>query len=372
MQVNPPWGADLIYDDCKVAVVADWDADGVVAAALLLYSQYHRGKFPLNERTKPCLIPAGPRSIRKIAENGLCWKNTVILDIPYTSEVEETIKHLRECGSKIYYFDHHSSTIDAMRKLEDEYGVFIVVGKSPTAVILQTFLEGLSVKLTPRLREFVKAIAVLEGGRKPRKEEIPAGIVNLAASISKTLNQLRDEEAWQKYVKWVANPLPFEDVKISVRTQQSGEKAPSSLVKIGMEISRESDTRIKEMAMRLAMSAQNLGFIKFVDARGKWTGRGASALASNIFKIVNMPVALLVEKEDGGRLLIIRSGRGEAEKIIRRLYDAGVVEDMGGHKNIAVAKVGDEITERMLEKALRRASYEAFIASQRASNNNSA
>jgi len=343
-------------EKCKVAVLADWDADGVVSAALLLYSQAHRAKFPLEEREKPCLIPAGPRSIKRVVEEGKCWPVVVILDIPFTPEVEETIRYLRECGARIFYFDHHESTMRAIRKLEDDYKVFVVVGKSPTSVLLKRFLEGLDVKLTPRLREFVKAISVLEGGkRKPPKEEVPQGIVRLAASISKALNQLRDEQAWTKYVKWVANPLPFEDVKIPV----SGGESKESLVKIGMKISNESDKKIREAAMNLAMSSVNLGFIKFVDARGKWTGRGASALASNIYKIVNMPVALLVEKDDGSRLLIIRSGRGEAHRIAKKLYEANIVDDVGGHRNIAVARINDSVTERMLERALRRASFDA-------------
>ena len=349
-------------EKCKVAVIADWDADGVVAAALLLYSQDRRGVFPLQERTKPCLMPAGPRSIKKIIENNMCWPVVVLLDIPFTPEVEETLRHLRACGARIFYFDHHESTLKALRKLEDEYNVFVVVGKSPTAVLLKRFLEGMNVKFTPRLREFVKAVAVLEGGkRRPPPEEVPQGIVRLAASISKALNQMRDESAWAKYVKWVSNPLPFEDIKIP--DASSDEK--KSLVKLGMEISRESDEKLREAAMNLAMSSINLGFIKFVDARGKWSGRGASALASNIYKIVNMPVALLIEKEDGSRLLIIRSGKGEASRIAKKLYEKKVVEDVGGHRNIAVARLSESVTRRMLERELRRASYEAARESWR-------
>ena len=352
----------MIQGDCKVAVIADWDADGVVSAALILYAQGHRAKFPLEERTNPCLIPAGPRSIRRIVEEDLCWPVVVILDIPFTPEVEETIRHLRSCGARIYYFDHHHSTIEALRKLEDEYGVFIVVGRSPTSVILQSFLGGLGIRLTPRLREFVKAIAVLEGGkRKPAKGEVPEGIVTLAASISKALNQLRDENAWRKYVRWVASPLPFEEIRISIPRKNSGEgtMGRKNIINLGIEISQESDQKIRQAAMDLAMGARNLGYIKFVDARGRWEGRGASALASNIFKIVSMPVALLVEKEDGSRLLILRSGRGEARRIAEILYSKGVITDIGGHKNIAVARISDEITERRLENELRKASFEA-------------
>ncbi|MEB3844666.1 MAG: phosphoesterase [Desulfurococcales archaeon] len=352
--------------ECEVAIIADWDADGVVSAALLLYAQEVKGVFPLKKRTKVCLIPSGPRSITKIKESGECWPIIVILDIPYTQEVDEVLNHLKEhCGSKIYYFDHHKTTIEAMPKIEEKYNVYVVVGRSPTSVLLQRFLEGLNVRITPRLREFVKAIAVLEGNKHLKKEvDASEGIVRLAASISKALNQTRSSEAWAKYVRWVSNPIPFEDIKIRVRTPRTEENNAStarkrSLLKVGMEISQVSDKEVKEAARELAMSAKNLGYVKFVDARGRWEKRGSSALASAIYKIVNFPVAVLVEKEEGNRLLIIRSGRGEAESIMSELYKMGIVEDTGGHRNIAVARLKDIVTINMLERSLRKASFYA-------------
>ena len=355
-------------DECKVAVIADWDADGVVAAALLVYAQEIKGVFPLRERAKVCLIPSGPRSIARLLEEDRCWENVVLLDIPFTSEVESVISAFRnKCNSKIYYFDHHKSTIEAMSKLENELGVYVVVGRSPTAVLLQRFLEGLNVKITPRLREFVKAIAVLEGDKKTKREvEASEGIVRLAASISKALNQTRSNEAWAKYVRWISNPIPFEEIKIKVnkifsktKLNEKNTDKKENLVKLGIEISKNSDKEIKRKAQELAMSAKNLGYIKFVDARGKWDKRGTSALASAIYKIINFPVALLVEKEDGSRLLVIRSGRGEAELILNELHEMGIVEDTGGHRNIAVAKLSDETTVSMLERSLRKAAFNA-------------
>lgn len=340
-------------EDCKVAVIADWDADGVVGAALIYYAQEKKGVFPVEGRVKVCLIPAGPRSI--VEEVGdRCWERVVIVDIPFTPEVETVISSLRErCGSKIYYFDHHGSTLSKMAELEEKYGVFGVVGKSSSAVIIKRFLEGLGVRFTQRMKDFVAAVAVLEGGRRRSGEEAREKIVTLAASISKMLNQTRNREAWTKYVRWIANPLPFEDPGIKLRVEEK-----VNLVEAGVELSEQADKETKEIALKLAMSAVNLGYLKFVDARDKWKKRGASALASAIYKMVNMPVALLVEKNDGSRLLIIRSGRGEAMPLMEILYSKGIVVDTGGHGNIAVARLDDSVTVAELKRALRSAVIE--------------
>jgi len=345
--------------DCEVAVIADWDADGVVGAALLYYAQEKRGVFPLDRKAKVCLYPSGPRSILEVVQDK-CWPVVVLIDIPLTPEVEQAIALLKEkCGSKIYYFDHHSSTLKSVADLEEKYGVFAVVGRSPSSVLLKRFLEGTGLRFTHRLKDFVNAVAVLEGGRKGQEllqtAQVSEKLVSLAASISKMLNQTRNAEAWRKYVRWIANPLPFEDP--GIRLTPEGDKV--NLVEVGVEVSKQADAEVKEAALTLAMSAKNLGFIKFVDARGKWKKRGGSALASAIYKIVNMPVAVLFEKVDGSRLIVIRSGRGEAAGIIDELYEMGVVVDKGGHGNIAVARLDDSVTVKRLEDALRRAAFEA-------------
>ena len=340
-------------DECKVAVIADWDADGVVGAALIYYAQEKRGVFPIGRKERVCLIPAGPRSIVEEVQ-GNCWETVVIVDIPYTPEVDAVLSSLKEgCNSKIYYFDHHSSTLSSMADLEEKYGVFGVVGRSSSAVIIKRFLEGLGLRFTQRLNDFVAAVAVLEGGRRWVKEDVSEKLVTLAASISKMLNQTRNKEAWIKYVKWIANPLPFEDPGIRLQVDEK-----VNLLEIGVELSEQADKEIREVALQLAMSAVNLGYLKFIDARDKWKKRGASALASAIYKIVNVPVALLVEKNDGGRLLIIRSGHGEAMNLVETLYDMGVVVDKGGHGNIAVARLDDSITVARLKESLRRAIVE--------------
>jgi len=349
-----------MQDKCRVAVVADWDADGVVGAALVYYAQEKRGVFPVKGRERVCLIPAGPRSLGDEI-SGECWENLVLVDIPLTDEVMAALSAFKErCpGSRIYYFDHHSSTLQAAAELEDNLGAFVVVGKSPSSVLLKRFLEGLNLRLTRRLSDFVDAVAVLEGPRRPQQAEVSRKLVEMAASISKMMNAERSREAWVKYVKWLANPLPFEDPGITLSSEKQ------SLIEAGLEISRQADEEVKELATELAMSAANLGYIRFVDARDKWKKRGASALASAIYKLLGQPVAVLFEKSDGSRLLVIRSGRGEASKIMDVLLEMGVVVDKGGHGNIAVARLSDDVTVRRLETSLRRAAFEAARRSSR-------
>jgi len=106
------------------------------------------------------------------------------------------------------------------------------------------------------------------------------------------------------------------------------------------------------------MSAKRIGFMKFVDARRKWRGRGASALASKLFKILRQPVAVLIERDDGVRLLIIRSRGVKAYKIAVGLLEKGVAENIGGHSSLAVVRLRDGVEPEILEPLLRRLSFE--------------
>ncbi|AFZ70944.1 hypothetical protein Calag_1227 [Caldisphaera lagunensis DSM 15908] len=340
-----------------IAIIADWDADGVIAAAEIVYSQEKLGIFPVKGKKKVELIPSGPREIEHSLKNK-CWDILIILDIPFSQEVSKALDDLyaRGCKPKIYYFDHHPVTLENMSNIESKYNALAILGKSPTAILVRRFLDGLNIKLTPRLLNLIDAIGTLEGGGYLRnKQQVPEGIVKLAASISKALNQNKDKSIWAKYVEWASNPLPFEPSLLK------GEEDFKDVIELGFEVSKESDKEIKEKAMELAMSAKNLGYIKFIDARDKWNKSGASALTSAIFKILKVTTALLTEKkEDNVRLLIIRSSKGEALKIMKNLFAMGITEDVGGHGNIAVAKIKPEITVRNLEEALRKASLQSF------------
>ncbi len=341
----------------RVAIIADWDADGVVAAASIVYSQEKLGVFPLKGKHKVELIPSGPREIEeRIKEKmkGGCWDIIVILDIPFSNEVKNALDYLNSsnCKAKIYYFDHHPISLENMSTIESRYNALAILGRSPTSILVKRLLDGLNAKLTPRLLSLIDAIGILEGGGWLRgKNKATEGIVKLTASISKALNQKKEEGVWVKYVEWASNPLPFEQSFF-----RESDSRIKNVVDLGIEVSKESDIEIKNAAFELAISAKNLGYLKFVDARSRWKKRGASALASALYKVLKATTALLVEKEDGARLLIIRSGKGEALNIMQRLFSSGITSDVGGHGNIAVAKLRQEITIKELEDSLRKAS----------------
>jgi len=344
----------------RVVITADWDADGVVSAAQVYYSQVHLGKFPVRSRNVQVqAIPSGPRSIVERVERFECGDYLVILDIPFTDNVKAALEAYRSrCPSaEILYFDHHETTINNLRYLESELNVKGFVGRTPTSIIVMNTLKSLGISLMPRLRNFAEAIYFLESPGRRRQlpgiePSVPPKVVQIAASISKTLNKMKDEETWFKFVKWLSNPLPFEDDIVKLHGK--------GVVESAMSIGEEADREMERIAMDLAMQARQIGFIKFVDARSKWNKPGSSALASNIFKILKTPVAVLIDRDDGARLLILRSGRGEAARIMKALLERGVVEDMGGHDNIAVGRLSDEVTLKKLEEALTRASFDAL------------
>ena len=353
----------------RTLVVGDWDADGVIAAAEIVYSQEILGVFPERCKCGVEAVPASPRTFASVLERfkDACWNNIVVLDVPYTDEVAKALagfvqqQRSKGCQANVYYFDHHNVTIERSREIEEGLRGFPFVGVSSTSVLVRTFLESQGAKLSQRLRELVMAAAVLEGGgglAKALKEKgpaVPEGVVRMVASISKALNQTKDPEMWRRYVRWAASILPFE---IAV-----GE--PSNPLSQGLNISEESDREVRQAAIELAMSARNVGPVKLVDARGKWNKSGASALASAIYKMTKTTTALLVTKSDGSTLLIIRSGRGEAMRLAEELYKEGLALDIGGHHNIASARLRDGVTVTQLEDALRRAILNMTRASAR-------
>jgi len=332
-----------------VAVIADWDADGATSAAMILYAQYYRKLYPFRgERREVVLEPSGPRgfpeALGRVSSRG-CPAALAVLDIPLTDKVYEALRGFAAgCGdTRLIYIDHHFSTIYMSNRLyeltEEAY-----LGHRPTAVLTYNLLRSLGVRhVTPRLTAFMRAVGVLEkSGRALSEAEMR--VVKLAASISKASTVLRDPELWRKLIRWLASPLP-QDAPIDLTT-----------VERVVRVAEESDRRLLEKARDLAFSARRVGYIKFVDARGKWRGRGASALASKLYHILRQPVAVLVEREDGSLLLIIRSrGRG-AYRVAVGLMKEGLAENIGGHSGLAVVRLREGLEMETLLDRLRRLS----------------
>ncbi|MEM4559031.1 MAG: phosphoesterase [Acidilobaceae archaeon] len=339
----------------SVAIIADWDADGTVAAAQLVYAQERLGLFPLRSKINVDLIPSGPRGFREKVY-GKCWDCVTIVDIPFTVDVDLGLRSMVERGCKfnLYYFDHHDSTIKSRDIIENTYKAIVVIGSSSTSTIVKNFLEKLGVKLTPRLKQFIEAVEYIEGGSR-NTYHYSEGVIKLALAISKHLNITKNLEIWGKYVRWLANPIPFDELELAL-----GRDIPE-IINESLKTSREADEELREIALNLAMSAKRVGYVRLVDARGKWSGRGASALASAIHKTLGEPVILLVNKDDGTTLVIARSSKGEASLLIDSLLEQGIVEDKGGHSNIAIARLLQEVTTKDLEIALIRASLRLKI-----------
>jgi len=334
----------------SVVVIGDWDADGVVASAQLVYAQEMLGVFPVRSRVSVGLIPSGPRGFRERVQ-GRCWSHVLVVDIPFTSDVDEGLSSMlgSGCRFKLYYFDHHKSTVESVGYVERVYGGLVVTGGFSTSVIVRNFLEKHGIRITPRLKHFVEAVSVIEGGS--RSLSLANGkIIGIVAAISKHLNRTKDPDVWCKYVRWLADPIPFDDIELRL-----GIEVPS-LINESLKASKEADEELKDIATSLAMSAKRVGYVRLVDARGKWGSRGASALASAIHKMVGEPVVLLVERTDGIVIVVIRSSRGEAGRIVEALHILGLIQDKGGHENIAVARLSNNVTLAHLENTLLRLS----------------
>jgi hypothetical protein len=333
-----------------VLVLADWDADGATSAAMIYYAQYYRKIYPLRGRHDVALEPTGPRglpdALKRYLEGFGCPEALVVLDVPLTEKVLEALKdYARSCGgSRLIYIDHHFSTLYMSRELY-RLSEEVYLGHKPTAILTYNLLRSLGVqRLTPRLQAFVNAVGVLERSRRPASEA-EARVVKLAASVSKASTVLRDAELWRRLVKWLASPLP-QDLPID---REAVEKA--------LRVAEESDRKLLEEARELAFSARRVGYFKFIDARKAWKGRrGASALASKLYRILRQPVAVLVEREDGTLLLILRSrGRG-AYRVAVGLLKEGFAENIGGHGGLAVIKLKSSVNIEELLDRLRRLS----------------
>ncbi len=344
-----------------VQVFADWDADGVVSAALVYYAQRYRGRFPLNEKADVGLWPGGPRSTPRNVEEVIgiyrrtrsAPKVAVFLDIPLTPTVLEAIRRLQKeiPGIRVVYVDHHYSTLVHAKKLY-QVSEEVYIGHRPTAILVYNILRSLGIRhVTPRLEAFMRAVGVLERDRRAAGERVADKVVKLAASLSKATAVTRDAELWRRLVTWLASPLP--------------QPAPvdQGLIERVTRIAEESDRRLEEQAKLLAPSARRVGFIKLVDIRGRWRERGVSALASKLYKILRSPVAVLTDAP-GYTMLVIRAPGGLAYRMALLLMKEGVAENIGGHGSIAIVRLRKIDDQRLLE-LLRRVSFEAQRAGRK-------
>ncbi len=312
----------------RIFIGGDWDADGIVSTALLVYSQEKLGKYPIEGKAYVEKKPVDPERLKfLISEIRIPYDLVILLDLPYTPVIPRILWMLKKHfgAEKIMYIDHHVSTINAKKKLEEYVDVLLVDRNKPTAAIIYDELIKHGIRVTERLRSFVEVVKYMDTGKR-----VPAKymkLFELASLFSKALTVTRNEKIWLKIVDWLSTPVPL--------TTPLDEKLIFQL----KEIVKKRDEEVSRLALDLAVGARRVGNFRFIDARNKWRHRGGTALASKIAGILKAPVAVLVDTYKEYTLLILKAPGGQAYRIAKYFIGKGLASDIAGHPNLAIIKL---------------------------------
>jgi single-stranded DNA-specific DHH superfamily exonuclease len=327
----------------KVVVFGDWDADGIVASAVIASSQRYGGVYPVHGEALIELEPAEPYRLSLRFSEIPCYDVVVVLDIPIIETMLDRIEdYRRRCGStRIIYIDHH---ISSHEHIETLYGVVDepLIGYVPASRIALDRVLATGYNPGERLRSFVDAVDLMDRGARVPKEM--HSLLKTVSSISKALTYKRDASLWKRTVEWISSPVPLQHPLISEVMEEI------------MRIAEEAEKRIREEANMLAISSQKLGIFRYVDARKKWRERGASALASTLYRRLRAPVILCVRSREEDYLLLIVKYPRVAYRVIKILKEEGIAVSIGGHASLGIAKIHSRDLERALD-TLRSRSY---------------
>ncbi|MEM4971453.1 MAG: hypothetical protein QXE01_09395 [Sulfolobales archaeon] len=336
-------GARSNSDLPRIVVFGDWDADGIVASAVIMSSQRYGKIYPIKGEAILDLEPSEPYRLSLRFAEIPCYDVVVVLDIPIINPIIEKIKGYRErCRyAKIIYIDHHVSSHEYIEIL---YGIVDepLIGYVPASRIALDRVIAIGYSPSERLRSFVDAVDLMDRGARVPKEM--SSLLKTVSSISKALTYRRDPSLWRRAVEWISSPTPLQHPLIG---ESMGEI---------MRIAEEAEKRIRDEANMLAISSQKLGIFRYVDARDKWRERGASALASAIYRRLKAPVILCVRSRDDSHLLLIIKYPRKAYKVVRILREEGIAISIGGHASLGIAKIRYEDLGKALD-LLRRRSY---------------
>ncbi|WP_440059062.1 phosphoesterase [Thermogladius sp. 4427co] len=330
----------------RVLVAGDWDADGVVSTAILVYTQEKLGEYPLKSISIVDKKPVDPEKMKYILnEISVPYDLAVFLDLPYTSYIGNVLRLMKQHFGvkKIMYIDHHLSTIQNEDELKGIVDVLIADHRQPTVGIIMDELAKNGIRLHARLESFALTVRYMDAGRKVPTEYLK--LFEITKMMSKALTAVRDEALWAKIVNWLVDPTPLpmpldEQVMSKVR-----------------EIVEKRDREVSEAAMSLAMEAVKVGGFRFIDARRKWRARGATALASKLSNILKAPVAILVDTNKNHSLLVIKASHGRAYRVAKYLLGEGIAHDIAGHPNLAIVRVDKNVENKTIIEALRQAIF---------------
>ncbi|MCY0868430.1 MAG: phosphoesterase [Desulfurococcus sp.] len=330
----------------RVLVAGDWDADGVVATALIVYSQEKLGLYPLESKAIVDKIPLDPDRIKYfLADFKGGYDVAVFLDIPYSEHLGNTIKMMKtHFGvSKVIFVDHHVSSLQKQRELSEIVDEALVDYRVPTAEIIYEELSRRNVSVHQRLKSFVEVVKYMDSGKRVPQEYMK--LFELTKMFSKALTAVRSPELWSRIVDWLAAPTP--------EPMPLNEKLWSEV----KAIVEERDREVAEKARELAVGAVKIGDFRFVDARSKWKRRGVTALASKLAAILKAPVVMLASTNREYSLLVIKAPHGRAYRVAKYLVGEGVALDIAGHPNIAIVRLPKDIDKQELVKILHQAVY---------------
>jgi len=330
----------------KLLVLGDWDADGVVATALLTYSQEYAKKYPVEGNVELVKQPIDPDRLRYLlSQVKESYEIVYFLDTPYSEVLGGVVKLLRQHFGvgRVVFVDHHIASVQRVNELREVFDEVFVDYRRPTSVILYDEIARRGVNIHSKLREFVEVIKYMDAGKRIPGKYMK--LFELAKMISKALTAVRNEELWLKTINWLADPSPS-PMPLNESTWNTVKK-----------VIEERDREVREVAMKLAIGAVKIGDLRFIDARHVWRKRGATALASKLALILQAPVAMLAGTNRGYSLLIIKASGGRAYRIAKFLLAEGVANDIAGHPNLAIVRVDKDIDKKNLIELLYQALY---------------
>ncbi|MGB9826931.1 MAG: phosphoesterase [Thermosphaera sp.] len=333
---------------CRILAAGDWDADGIVATALITYAQEKLGKYPLECQGVVDKTPVDPDRVKYFLSSlSGNYDLVVFLDLPFNDTIRNICRMLREHFGvkKIMYVDHHITSVQRIKEIEAIADTVLVDYRSPTSTLVYRELVNKGISIHQRLKSFVEVVEYMDTGRRVPSNYIK--LFELTKMFSKALTVERDENLWVKIIDWLASPAPLP----MPLDEKLWEK-----VKISIE---QRDKEISDKAVELAVAAVKIGDLRFIDARNAWKKRGVTALASRVSSILKSPVALLANTNRDYSLLVLKASNGRAYRIAKFLVGEGVALDIAGHPNLAIVRVPRNINKDELIQYLYKGVYYA-------------
>ncbi|MEM0380952.1 MAG: phosphoesterase [Desulfurococcaceae archaeon] len=331
----------------RIFIGSDWDLDGIMAAALVLYAQDKLNLYPHNGKAIVEKKPLDPDRFKYIFQDlNERYEYMVLLDIPYTDRVYSIIKLVkRHFGiRKIIYFDHHLSTIMHKKDLVNVVDEIIVDHGKPTSILVAEVLEKRGVQIPDRIKRFLEVIEFMDVGKKIPEDKYK--IFEYLKQIAKAIAYTRDETLWARTVEWFASPIA--DLSIF-------DTKPFKLV---MERIVKMDKEISDIALNLALTGVKIGDFRFIDARSKQNAAYSfTPLVSRLASILKKPVIVRFKTSKDFNILVIKASKGRAYRLAKNLYTEGVAQDIGGHANLAIVKIPKNIENSVLIDVLRKIMY---------------